>query len=178
MLVEKLAPTQTYSCHFQVIGSYAREAEQTATLLGAALERRGRPTQVAGAAVIVELPEAPAYADVLLVLDEALLHRPAVRMAIPQRALLVVVSGRTPAEIAWHLPEFAGLVAAVDAESIADELGADYTAALLGAAARVSSSIDLDVLAATIFNRFDCAYPYLAGACLKACDAGYNRVRV
>lgn len=179
VLLEQLGQaTERTTCNFRVIASYAREAEQTADLLARALRRQGHRLECEGASLRLTLSAGPFHSDVLLVLDETMLHRPAVRMAIPPAGLLLVATGRRPEEVAWHLPEFGGVVATVDADAIAAECGADPLVALLGAAARTCGCIDHDVLAAAVHNAYDSELPYLASACLRACDQGYHRVHM
>jgi len=179
MLLEVLGQaTERTTCKFRVIGSYAREAEQTAFLLARALRRQGHRLEQAGAELQLAMPDNNFHADVLLVLDETMLHRPAVRIGIPAQSLLLVATGRRPEEIGWHLPEFAGVIATVDADSIGAECGADPLVAMLGAIARLCGCIDHDVLAAAVHNAYDSELPYLAAASLRACDQGYSRVHM
>ncbi len=179
MLLETIGQvTQRTTCNFRVVASYAREAEQTAALLARALRRQGHQAEGAGAEVRLSMPDNAFHADIWLVLDETMLHRPAVRTAIPAEALLLVATGRPPQEVAWHLPEFRGVVATVDADGIAAECGADPLVAMLGAVARTCGCIDPDVVAAAVHNAYDSEHPYLAGASLRGCDQGYNRVHM
>lgn len=178
MFVEQLPQSRTADCQIQVFAAYAPEAERAIAILADALRRQGSHPQPGDTASGLTLSTARnAFNSVLLVLDEELLHRPAVRSQLKSGALLVVGTERTPREIAWYLPEFMGTIATIDAETVAAEAGADLCVGLLGAAARVSNLIDADVLCAAVHHRYDSAHPYLAGAAMRACDNGYQQAQ-
>lgn len=115
-------------------------------------------------------------ADVLVVLDEALLQRADLHRTLNPEGMLVVASPRPPHAVRRSLRWFGGTVATVDADGISDETGAEPAAALLGAVARTSGFIDPDLLSTVTWTAYDRLWPYAAVAATRALSEGYRRV--
>lgn len=153
-----------------------------ASILAETLRRQGFHAAATGLEVEARRREGlrPAdrdpQADVLLVLDEALLERNGALSGLNPEGMLVIATPRRPGEVRRQLRRYTGTVATVDAEALAEEYGSEPAIALLGAAARVAGFVDPEVLGTVTWVAYDRLWPYAAISAVRTLDAGWERV--
>ena len=120
------------------------------------VERKGSP--VFGFLRLAEEPirrKTQVYTpDVLIILDDTLIHLPATYAGLREGGTVIINSAHAPEELA--IPEQTGRVAVVDATAIAlDEIGRNIpNTAMLGAFARVTGLVDAQKLFDNIAAEF------------------------
>jgi 2-oxoacid:acceptor oxidoreductase gamma subunit (pyruvate/2-ketoisovalerate family) len=142
-------------------------------------ERRGAPMRAYTrlAADPIRRRDPIEHPDVVVVLDETLLHEPAVTAGLAAEAVVVVNTERAPDEVRAELATLAEVVC-VPADAIAEANGVKFAnSVMVGAVAAAVGEPPLsDVLAATesLFGKK--LAPAVAAASLEAVAAGYRHV--
>jgi hypothetical protein len=149
------------------------EARQATTILASALMAQGRHPQQDAQSVTFTTNN-PGPAQVLVLLDEALLHEPVILNAVDSDTAVVLCSARPAKVVLDEMGRPAARLATVDAEGIADEEGTDPVIALLGGAARMVPEICIERLTASVWNAYDRDFAYGARAAARALDLGYT----
>jgi hypothetical protein len=140
-----------------------------AAIIADSLCRQGYPCRtVNDGIVVVDTPDAPL--SIHVVMDDTLID------AARSASAVVVASARPARTLQNHLVRPA--VAAVDAEGLAEQEGADPIVAVLGAAARLLPILNYESLAASVWAAYDRGFGYEARAALRAFDLGYKQAQV
>lgn len=159
-------------------GAGSRGGEDTrlaAAILSDSLSRQGCRSAAQGGTVVVNAPvrREREPEEVFVLLDESQLQNTGLLERLDPKSAVLVCSARPARTLRHELGRSTSGVATVDAHGIAVDEGADPVVAALGAAARLVSFIDADVLCASVWNTFDRVFPYAARAAMRAYDLGY-----
>lgn len=115
--------------------------------------------------------------DMLIVLDDELLDQPHILDGLNPNGTLLVATAQTPHGLRSRLGRHEATVATINNHTLAAMHGADWAAPVVGAVARLTGFVDPESLVPAVWTAYDRAFPPLAGACVRACGAGYHAVQ-